>query len=1132
MKRRFMPSYQKLHVGNYSIKRNLGLAVVALLAVAVPFLLLQSSKAQRPDLSQTRAESPKSAAETSYRSPGDRHKVQVSDDKTARKIEAQGGRLIGNYEAFKVYETSSAGLQSLGSDNSAQLRDEDNVIQLNAGAFDTTNSEAQAMRGRVSSFTGKRMRLVQFAGPVKPEWYAGLLKTGAEVVTYIPSNTYLVYGNSKALRAVEALSSNSAIVQWDGEYKSQYRLHPSIANALTANVKTKSDEALQARGRGVLFQIQLVRDEVENKATMHLIEQEQIEPIKSQFEILNYVNIVANLRDIDSATAISKRDDVVSIQPWIAPTKRDERQDQIIAGNLTGTSPTPGDYLLYLASHGFSFGTASTFGVNVSDSGVDNATTTPNHFGLYVLGDPTNPANSRVVYNRLEGTPNGGSTLQGCDGHGNLNTHIVGGYVPTGGIFAAFPHADASGFRFGLGVAPFVKVGSSVIFDPNSFTFPNFANLESKAYNDGMRISTNSWGASTGGAYNADSQAYDALVRDAQPAGSTFPTAGNQEHVIVFAAGNDGSGANTVGSPATAKNVISVGASENVQAFGAADGCGVPDTGANSANDMIGFSSRGPTDDGRVKPDIVAPGTHVAGGVAQQSIASPTGSGTGDDLGCFSAAGVCGGPGGNNFFPLAQQWYTASSGTSHSTPAIAGYAALIRQFFINNAFAPPSPAMTKVLMMNTARYLDGVGANDTLPSNSQGMGEANFNSFFDVFSTPHIRRDEVGADKFTASGQQRVFTGNVSTNTKPFRVTLAWTDVPGPTSGNAFVNNLDLEVTVGGNTYKGNVFTGANSSTGGSADTRNNVESVFVPAGVSGSFVVKVKGTNIAGNGVPGDADALDQDFGLLIYNAVEAQVAVVEAGPATITAESCSPSNGSIDPGETVTINFTLNNVGTLATTNLVATLQATGGVTSPSGPQNYGSIPPGGGSASRPFTFTASGNCGDTLTATFQLQDGATDLGTVTFTFSLGGLGAPITASYSTGNIAVPIPDVATVEVPITVPDNGVVNDVNVRVRLNHTFDGDLVISLVHPDGTVIPLASNRGGSGQNFGTGSNDCSGTPTVLDDEAATAISSGVAPFAGSFRPESPLSGMDGKPTPGTWKLRVADTAALDVGTIG
>src|SRR6185503_6728368 len=393
------------------------------------------------------------------------------------------------------------------------------------------------------------------------------------------------------------------------------------------------------------------------------------------------------------------------------------------------------------------------------------------------------PANSRMVYSRLVGTPTGpGSTLQACDGHGNLNTHIIGGYVPTGTVggvnFGAAPHADASGFRYGLGVFPFVKVGSSVIFDNSGasggdFTAPNFTTLESSAYNATMRISSNSWGASNN-SYTIDSQEYDALVRDAQPSTSGFPTAGNQEYVILFAAGNDGSGANTVGTPGTAKNVITVGAAEGVQAFGGADGCGIGDSGADNINDIIAFSSRGPTSDGRRKPDIVAPGTHITGGVAQASIVSPTGSGTGNDLACFNAVGVCGGTGGNNFFPAGQQWYTASSGTSHSTPAMSGYAALIRQFFINNALTPPTPAMTKAMMMNTARYMNGVGANDSLPSNSQGMGEANINNFFSLFSVGSIRRDQVAADKFTASGQQRIFTGTINSGAQPVHITLAW----------------------------------------------------------------------------------------------------------------------------------------------------------------------------------------------------------------------------------------------------------------------------------------------------------------------------------------------------------------------
>ena len=71
---------------------------------------------------------------------------------------------------------------------------------------------------------------------------------------------------------------------------------------------------------------------------------------------------------------------------------------------------------------------------------------------------------------------------------------------------------------------------------------------------------------------------------------------------------------------------------------------------------------------------------------------------------------------------------------------------------------------------------------------------------------------------------------------KPLKVTLAWTDAPGPTIGNSFVNDLDLEVTAGGNIYKGNVLVGRRSRwRAARADPRNNVENVFLPAGATGT---------------------------------------------------------------------------------------------------------------------------------------------------------------------------------------------------------------------------------------------------------------------------------------------------------
>jgi len=116
----------------------------------------------------------------------------------------------------------------------------------------------------------------------------------------------------------------------------------------------------------------------------------------------------------------------------------------------------------------------------------------------------------------------------------------------------------------------------------------------------------------------------------------------------------------------------------------------------------------------------------------------------------------------------------------------------------------------------------------------------------------------------------------------------------------------------------------------------------------------------------------------------------VIDAG-SSLTAEGCQPGNGAADPNEQVTFDFSLQNIGTAPTTNLVATLVAGNGVSSPSGPQNYGAIAAGGGTAARPFTFTATNSCGAFINPTLQLQDGPTSYGTVTFSLRLG---APLIA------------------------------------------------------------------------------------------------------------------------------------------
>jgi hypothetical protein len=105
-----------------------------------------------------------------------------------------------------------------------------------------------------------------------------------------------------------------------------------------------------------------------------------------------------------------------------------------------------------------------------------------------------------------------------------------------------------------------------------------------------------------------------------------------------------------------------------------------------------------------------------------------------------------------------------------------------------------------------------------------------------------------------------------------------------------------------------------------------------------------------------------------------------------SILQEGCTPANNAIDPGEVLTMSFAFKNVGYADSTNLVATLLSTNGVSSPSGAQTYGALAVGGPSSSQPFTFLATAQCGGTVSPTFQLQDGALNLGLLTITLPVG--------------------------------------------------------------------------------------------------------------------------------------------------
>ena len=253
----------------------------------------------------------------------------------------------------------------------------------------------------------------------------------------------------------------------------------------------------------------------------------------------------------------------------------------------------------------------------------------------------------------------------------------------------------------------------------------------------------------------------------------------------------------------------------------------------------------------------------------------------------------------------------------------------------------------------------------------------------------------------------------------------------------------------------------------------------------------------------------------------------VDRVSPTVSSATWSNPSSGSID---SVTVSFSeaIN-----ANTFTAADVQLTG----PSGQAiTVTGVSPvaGGGGSLWKIAFnlqTASGNY--TLKVGPQIadlannlmnQDGDSTPGEATqdqFTTTATIVAAPVTKTFSS-TTQLAIRDNATTTQKMNVTTTGTIKDLNVKVNLLHTYDGDLVITLVSPDGSRVLLSNRRGGTGDNFRN---------TVFDDQASGSVVNGAAPFTGSFRPEALLSSFNGKAVNGNWTLEVRDAAAMDVGTL-
>jgi subtilisin family serine protease len=685
------------------------------------------------------------------------------------------------------------------------------LLYLRAGVFDPVRDAVPTVRG-LRDAASPGIYLVQFSRPVSPGDGDAIGLLGARVLGYVPEGGLVVrLPRPAAVAAVAALAS----VRWACPWQAGWKLDPGLAGA-----------------RGPLSLSVVSWDASEDVSTALASAGARVEG-----RLLDVYQVTA---DASQLGAIAAAAGVSWVEPRTLVTFLMDK-----ATRSTGArAPTDGPYdpasgavWSYInQTYKFDGINGSSVTVDVTDTGVDGSHRAfSGKLRAYVAVEP----------GRLNWTD--------PTGHG---THVAG-IVLGDGLYRVGESNDLTRGKY-AGVAPGANLTAQSLYNGQYF----FRNLTRWSVLHNADISQNSWGrddSSLWGNYTLDSREYDNATRDAD-----WLADGNQSILVVFSAGNDGTGGNdTISTTAAGKNIITVGAVGNDK-FGLGSGT------------VWAVSSRGPTDDGRIKPDLVAPGDLVV------STWATLDTGT---------SGSVPGDGGTHS-------YIGYGGTSMAAPIVSGASALVIDHLrLIDGHSDPSPALVKAMLIASADHL----TTEAWPGNGQGWGRVNVSKALVESRTQTLEWVDQSST-LTGVGESMDYTFDVDTGA-PLSISLVWTDVSSALyTGKALVNDLDLEVTSpSGKTFLGNAFIDNRSVEGGTADRKNNVEVVYLPTPERGTWTVKVKAFELPP--VPGGGS---QDFAIAVSGQVNKRYIDLFARNLTIGATDAAE-------GETIPMRFDISNNGNI---------------------------------------------------------------------------------------------------------------------------------------------------------------------------------------------------------------------------